>query len=250
MNRLLLVLVFAATLLVSLIWMTPLGFALDRSNLNRSGLSWNEAQGTVWNGRILGVSFGRQVLGDVRLKLRPLSLLGGALSYNIEFAGPAGQAAGQVAATRDRAMVVRDLRLAADIAALEGLSTDIRQIGGEVRVRLAELRFAGGRCQVARGTLTTDALTKAGLAYGRDFGDFAGEFGCEGGMVLLPMRGESGNGDVVTAELRAGAAEVSSLTADVATGDQDLGLALGLLGFGYEDGRYVYRRELELGRRP
>ena len=65
--------------LVALVWaglsQIPLGFALRQVPLNAMGVNWTQSEGTVWNGRIMGVYLNGQPVGDIDVALQPVSLL-------------------------------------------------------------------------------------------------------------------------------------------------------------------------------
>ncbi len=238
--------VFLVVLVGAIVASTPLSFVMERAGAEAYGLNWREARGRVWNGRLDGLAFGAQPIGDVQLRIRPGALMSGRLSYRIDWSGPPGRGTG-IVTTGAGGVALEGLRAEARVEELRGLTDVVRAAGGFVRVRADVLRFSGGRCDAARGTVATDVLANLAAAVGKSFGEIQGAIACDGAMLLIPAEAVSGAGDEFEATLRAGFAETSTLKATARTADPDFAAALSSLGFDFEDDAFVYRRQANLG---
>ena len=145
-----------------------------------------------------------------------------------------------------RSFGVTNLRSEIDVRAINGLSNQVRQIGGTLRLRADEIAFRNNRCETAIGTITTDTLTRAASAYGRDWPDLAGDLACVDGMLSIPLDAQASTGELISVRAKAGLVAPSSLEARVSGADIELETTLALLGFSLENGSYVYRREAGL----
>ncbi|MEO0983617.1 MAG: type II secretion system protein N [Pseudomonadota bacterium] len=239
-------LVFVIVLAFALVAATPLSFVLQRANIASTGLQWGQAQGTVWNGRLSGLTYGVQPIGDMRLSLRPSALLSGRVAYDLDWNGPAGRGSGTLEFNRD-VVILENVEAEARIAELKGLADRVRALGGRVELRAETVRVRRGRCAEASGRVSTDALANAAAAFGRAFAVVEGPIECDGPMLQIPLQGRSSAGDELVARLRVGVVEPSTFEAEARTEDSDFGVALSLLGFEFSEGLYKYRRETSLG---
>ncbi len=241
-GRVLLIVLFLAAAILAGLSQLPLSYVLKQSGASSSGLSWARAEGTIWKGRITGLAYGAQPIGAAHLRLRPASLLGGHVSYDVQWAGPPGRGSGTLSAGRNEDYAIADLRLEASISALNGAADWVRANGGELRIRADKIRFSGGRCMEAVGTVSTDVLTRAAMAWGQTWPDVSGELSCDAGMLLVPLEGERNGAERVQAVARIGIVEASSVEASVVNADPQLENALALMGFVYENDAYIFRQ--------
>ncbi|MEL6862068.1 MAG: type II secretion system protein N, partial [Pseudomonadota bacterium] len=87
MRTLFFLILFVLILIGGLVAYTPLGFVLGQSGIGGLGVGWAKTDGTLLQGRISGLYAGTQPIGDVSLKLRPLSLLTLQPSYDVQWGG-------------------------------------------------------------------------------------------------------------------------------------------------------------------
>lgn len=245
-TRVVLIILFLAAAIAAGLSQLPLSYVLNQSGVSSSGLSWARAEGTVWEGRITGLAYGAQPIGTARLHLQPAALLSGRVAYDVQWAGPPGRGSGLLSAGRGGDYSVADLRLEASISALNGAADWVRANGGELRVRADKVRFSKGRCAEAVGTVSTDVLTRAAIAWGQTWPDVSGELSCDAGMLVVPLEGERNGAERVQAVARIGMVEVSSVEASVVNADPQLENALALMGFVYENDAYVFRQSAAL----
>lgn len=231
-----LVIVFVA----SLIAMMPIGYPLRLAGLERSGVSYATAEGTIMSSRISGVEMAGQPIGDVLLDLRIWSLLSGRLSYDVQWGGPSGRGAGQVSVVPTGQLELGRLNAEQNIAALEGLMNAVRDVGGTVRIRNGALSVGQDRCESGSANISSDILTLAAQPYGRNFGDIVGTLSCQDGAFVVDLESQSDSGDTFDVLARAELSGVSEVTAEVRTNDPELAIVLGQLEFENEDGVWRY----------
>jgi len=191
-------------------------------------------------GRISGLYAGNQPIGDVSLKLRPMSLLTLKPSYDIQWGGAGGRGTAVLTLSRT-AVQGTNLKMQQEIGALEGLAAPIRAMGGSLRLVEGSFRITQSGCESAAGTLTTDTISTLAAQYGRQFGAISGPISCENGAFLIAMTGDSEKGDQVSIDARASLTGQGEFTAGVRTQDSQIIVALTQVGFRRENGRFVYR---------
>lgn len=246
MRRLVLLIIFIAFLIGALISYTPLGFVLNQSGAGAAGIGWAKVDGTIAKGRISGLYIDTQPLGDVNLKLRPLSLLSLRPSYDIQWGGAAGRGTGILTLARG-ALIGEEIRMQQEIGALESLSPPVRAMGGSLRVAGGSFRLSQTGCDQASGTLSTDTLSTLAAQYGRQFGQISGPISCDTGAFVIDMEGRSDAGDQVEIDARAALTGQGEFTTRISTQDTQIIIALTQIGFVRENGQFVYRQSRSAG---
>ncbi|MEO0817237.1 MAG: type II secretion system protein N [Pseudomonadota bacterium] len=239
--RIILVLVVAAAVAV---WTVPLGFIIDRAGVAGQGVTWGQVQGTAWSGRVSNVAFGRQLVGDIDLKLRPAGLLTGTLAYDLSLSGPVAAGTAKVYAGGDR-IGIEDADLSARVDQLIGLNASVRQAGGIVRLRGISLEVDRAlNCLSASGGLWTEVLANLGAEYGETLPELDGNLQCYDQMIALDLKGVSETGIDVSIDAKVGVSDVSSFNARIGGVSGEIAQALTALGFSVSGGDFVYVREL------
>lgn len=241
MRRLMMLILFILVLAVALVALTPLGYVLNRSGVGALGVGWAKIDGTMFEGRISGLYAGIQPIGDVNLKLRPLSLLTLQPTYDIQWGGAAGQGTANIKLS-GRALQADDIRMRLEIGALEGLEPAVRAMGGNLDVENGAFKLTLAGCETAGGTISTNTLSTLAAQYGRQFGEIAGPIDCVDGAFDIAMIGQSDNGDQVEIDAQAGLAGNNSFETRIQTSDGQIIVALTQIGFVREDGKFVYRQ--------
>ena len=236
-----------AVTLIALVWFTaaqvPVGFVLKRLPVNAMGIQWTQSEGTIWNGRIMGVYFNGQPVGDIDVALKPLSLVTLQPGLDVQWGGAGGRGAGTLTLIDSDSFEASDLRLQQNVASLESLSTDLRAIGGTFRLSNGRVRIDGQRCSDASGNLHTDTLALAAEQFGREFSDLTGTLGCENGAFDLAMRGQGPAGDTIAISAEATLQGEATIDVIINTEDSDIEMLLANAGFAREDGAWTYRRD-------
>jgi hypothetical protein len=242
MRKILLFVVFLVVLVGSAIAFTPLGFILNQSGLGNTGAGWAKVDGTLAKGRISGLYLNNQPIGDVTLKLRPMSLLGLAPTYDVQWGGAGGRGTGVITLRRN-ALEAKELRIQQEISALESLAMPVRAIGGTIRLTDGSVKVTRAGCESGTGDVTSNTLSRAAEQYGTQFGPLAGNLSCEGGAFLLAMAGQSEANDTLELDGEATLLGAYKLLVEVTTADQQISFALGQMGFARQNGIWVYSRE-------
>lgn len=238
------------TAIAALVWFglsqLPLGFALRRLPLNTMGVQWTQSEGTVWNGRIMGVYLNGQPIGDVDVALKPFSLLAFKPEVDMQWGGAGSRGAGTLVLDGG-AVEGRDLRLEQQVAALQNIATELRSIGGVFRLSDAAVRIEDGRCESATGQLRSNTLSLAAERFGRDFPALEGAISCENGAFQMNMEGRSKQGDMINIDGHAALYGPSDVEVAVTTSDKDVEAYLASSGFSREDGVWTYRKSSVAG---
>lgn len=209
---------------------TPLGFVLERAGLSARGAVWAEAEGTVLNGRISGLELRGQNVGDVSLKLRPMSLLRLTPTYDVTWDGASGRGTGLVA-LQGQTPVATELIIVQDLNGIEAIAAPLKAIGGHMRLDGGEVTLNRDGCTFASGEVSTNVLEKAAAQYGRQFGLLSGPFGCVDGEFDLVLEGRSDASDTVDFKARIDLLGQTSFNASIFTQDGEVRYVLKQIGF-------------------
>lgn len=246
MRKLLMLVLFILILIVGLFAFTPLGFILNQSGAGNMGVGWAKVDGTLMKGRISGFYAGTQPIGDVSLKLRPMSLLTMSPSYDVQWGGAGGQGTAMLTLSRS-ALSADDIRMRLEIGALEGLEPAVRAMGGTLDIEGGAFQLTRTGCETASGSMSTNALSTLAAQYGRQFGEIVGPISCESGAFVIAMAGESDVGDQVNIDASANILGGGDFATRVQTQDTQIILALTQIGFVRENGAFVYRQSRTAG---
>ncbi|MBR9835534.1 MAG: type II secretion system protein N [Alphaproteobacteria bacterium] len=242
MRTLILTLVFVLALIAGLVAFTPLGFVLERSGLARTGAGWAQVEGTIMQGRISGLHVSGQPVGDVNLKLRPISLLTLSPQYDVQWGGAGGSGSGLITMTQN-SLLAEELRLQQNISSIEGLALPVRAIGGTVRLTGASIKLTRTGCERAAGTITTDVLSRFAQQYGRQFGAVQGPLACKNGEVVADLEGRSERGDRLSVAARGSLLGSAVFDAVIETRDTEVMLALSQTEFQRDGDSWRYHYE-------
>lgn len=238
------ILLIVLVALVAAVATLPLGVVTGQVEARgASGFSWTQVQGTIWNGRISNLRFGRQVIGDARLSLKPEALLGGTLAYHVELEGAAVRGGLDAGVNLSRQVSLNDINLTADARHLVGMNDAVRAAGGIARISGAGVDLGQMQCRSARGTVSTDMLVALGTRYDQALPELGGEIRCIEGMLVVALEGAADSGVSVWIDSQIGLVAPSRLEARVEGAEGDVAVALDALGFTSRSGEYTYVRE-------
>ena len=216
----------------------PLGIVLDRSGLAGGKLVWSAAQGTIWNGRVVGLTFQGQPYGDLRTRLRLQELTLGRLAFDVRLQGAGIRGLGIVRPIGLNAVEATDVQLELDLSALNKLDPRLRGVGGQVEFQGSKVMLDRSGCVEARGTASSDMISRVAGALGQSWPRVSGELRCEDGALVVPLEGGGPQGELFSAQGKFGK-EDSSIEARVSNADAALGYALGSIGFKLNNGEYT-----------
>ena len=219
----------AFAILAAIILFLPLRLAGALIGFDNLGLTARSAGGTVWSGQLDQARLGPVDLGTLDVGLKPLPLLLGRASLDVERAAAEGTQAlsGTVSVGIGR-------------RAIDGLTGTVggSTIGGlpieSIAFDNATVVFADGRCVEASGRATvTVGLSIAGLQLRNGM---TGGLNCEGRDLVTTLTGQSGL-ERLRLTIDADGSYVARLM--VQSTDPFLGAALTAAGFGPTDQGYV-----------
>jgi general secretion pathway protein N len=123
------------------------------------GIACSQLGGTLWSGHCTGLSAGGHVLGNLRWRLRPASLLRGRLSASVQFDTAGGRVAGDVSAypggRLEAGAVAADLDLRR--AQLPGVPPDLH---GRVVAELPSIGWSRGALTRMTGRIEAADLVR------------------------------------------------------------------------------------------
>jgi len=242
-SRHLLIFLFIAVFVTTLVARAPAGLALDLAGLDSAGLSHGRVAGTIWSGEVSRVNLRGQPLGRVTFEARPGAVLSGRIAYDVTVMGETGEARAVAFAGRER-RGVENLVGDINVQALRRLDPRLRQVPSTVQLSIRELSFATKRdCRSADGGLRSDVLTRLGEAWQWEGPAMTGRVRCDGDTLLVELEGVDGD-EAIRARLQVDPAQMRySLRASVETSNPGVEAALRELEFTRsEGGAFVYTR--------
>ncbi|MFM2100471.1 MAG: hypothetical protein RLZZ366_2010 [Pseudomonadota bacterium] len=169
------ILLFALVLAAALILMFPLRVAVGFMG---PMLSARTASGSIWRGTLQDVSFGGVSLGDFRVRLSPLSLLGGKVALQFEGVGDRARRGTLFAKFSGYGADDINARIALP-GMFAPLPIDV------VELHAASAAFGSKACRTASGRVS---ITLSGSFAGISLGDaLSGQLRCDRGIVTLPL---------------------------------------------------------------
>lgn len=232
MMRLIYFIILIGMLIAGLIVGAPLSFAMKTSGLANSGVSWQQARGTLWNGQITGLGYLNYNLGTVEISASPMSLLAGGISGEFDWRSSSGMANGYLKATK-HSVRARQLDANIFVQALDDLHPELRRTGGTLSFKDTSLELnASGKCVAANGQSKLDLLQRVGEQYGRDWPILSGEVKCENGGIVVPLRGTGGNQE--TFEVNLTYDGVSTIALSILTEGLDAETTITLQAIGFQ----------------
>ncbi len=243
-TRIGLIALFILVFLCALVARFPLAYALERAGLERAGVSHERVSGTVWSGRVAGLTVMGQPLGRVTLDLQPGALLSGELAYRLAFEGETGEGRGRIALGPDGTVHVRDLVADIDVQSLRRLQPQLRQVPSQLQVTLPHLVLGPDRrCRTAAGQVRTDVLEAIGARLDWRGPVLDGRLGCEDGALALMLAGGDPGGERIDVDGEVALdTQTYRVEARISTGVARVAETVRALGFAGADGTYVYRK--------
>jgi len=174
---------FAAFILF-LVLLMPANLALSLTGAN-TFLGYQEAQGSIWNARLLGAQVRGRPLGTMDLSISPLTLMTGNLSADVRFGGGGKQ--GSFALKTGSVTEIDRLDLVLDVSAVLGPAA----LNGVLTVRGGSFTYDGGRCTAGRGAVRSNILESGFAAMGVTAPVLAGDLSCMDGKPAFTLAGEN-----------------------------------------------------------
>lgn len=173
-----------AAFILFLILFMPARLALSFTGAN-AFLGYQEAQGSIWNARLLGAQVRSRPLGTMDLSISPFALVTGDLGADIRFGGGGRQ--GSLSLNTGATTEIKDLNLALDVSAVLGPAA----LNGVLTVRDGTFTYEGARCTAGRGIARSNVLESGFAAMGLTAPVLAGDLGCTDGKPSFALAGEN-----------------------------------------------------------
>ncbi len=151
------------------------------------------ASGTIWNGRLTGVSHGGVLVGDIGYRLSALSLLLGRVAVEAESAG--GALLGRARFTFGvGGPEIRDVSAEFNLGAIRQYTFFGVRYQGVARLKAQRLKLSDKTCVADAATLSTSAFEALADRWSGAPLPLAGAIVCEAGAIVAALDGESADG--------------------------------------------------------
>ena len=203
-------------------------------------VQFQEVNGTIWNGEINGLTTGDVYLGDIAFRLRPLSLLTGAVAADVTARDGAAVGTGRVSANLfSRRVAISNASFAFDLSSVRRYSLFGIPYQGRIEARDAGLDWSRTGCSRASGEIWTDVLNASAKTLVGESLLLAGPAACADGRITIALKGgnRAGDADIMIA---IDPSMTYRLIASVDLGSADLENNLRRIGFEDGDGVLVY----------
>jgi len=217
---------FAAALIVAGVSLAPAQLLFRGSE---GVLTFQRAEGTIWNSTLRRADLGGLDGGDATVKVSVLPLLQGSLVSQIDFFGP--DLSGQV---RLHAGLNGDRRIEAPSLTISGMRAQgFGRVPGTTRLSGVDMSFKKQACVDARGQIDSDVLVRVAEQTGSEAPPLKGNAVCADKFGRLMLQGESA-GDSAAALLDLAGDGTGSWTVTYRTSKPQLAAALVTAGFSPE----------------
>ena len=220
----------------------PMSMAADMATSRFPDFKFSQASGSVWDGKLGQVSYGKQFIGDLAVKTELLSLLTGnaAGTLGLSREGFSGQANISYGLGNGR-LDLKEANVAGNTAMVPGMPAAIAKGDGKFTLKLADVKFTEGACAEAKGEVWTDALTKVNI-HGWKGPELRGPVTCAGGKLNVEAGGKAETGEDVLAVMTISQHLDMELTATVSNASPGALQALAEVGFKPEGDKLVLRQ--------
>lgn len=216
-------LLIALALIAALLVFLPMRIVFDASGLGGRGISARSVEGSVWSGTIRDLRLGRLAIGDMDASLSPIALLSGETLLEMTRAHDAA----------DLTPLSFDLAKSGNALALRNATGEVgaADLLAPLPVRSLALdgvniAFDGSKCAAASGAVRVNIEQSLfGITLQRGL---SGTVRCDGGDLLLPLKGQSGLEQMDIRITGAGRYSADFRLGGLGAG---MGAALGALGF-------------------
>ena len=127
---------------------------------------------------------GLDYIGAVNFQLKPKALIVGGLPFSFTTQSPAMFISGQ--ASRKQ---LKDIRFSGTLAKLPTRDGRLKELAGQVEIRVADLNIKDGKCSSASGQASTDFLMMNQARWQWRGPKLSGPISCEAGDLLANLSG-------------------------------------------------------------
>lgn len=190
------------------------------------------AEGTIWRGRLLGVSYNGVALGDIDYRLHALSLVLARASIDLKSAGGALEGNGNLR-IEPRAVEFRDFSATFNLGAIRNYTFFGARYQGLAKVTAQRLRLTREGCEAEAAAISTSAFDALSRQLSGGAFPMAGAIDCRDGALTASLKGEGADG---AAELNVAIRTDFSYALTVAARPKRPDVSRALEFFGFENG--------------
>ena len=177
--------------------------------------------GTIWDGQVRGLDF----IGSANFKVSPKAWISVGLPLSFVSQSPAMSISGQASHKQ-----LKDIRFSGVLAKLPTRDGRLKELAGQVDIRLDELQIKDEACSFAEGQVSTDFLALNQARWQWKGPTLSGPISCENGDLLLNLVGRE-NRQIIRADLRLSKNGNYGANITVQTDQPEAGVVLPLYGF-------------------
>lgn len=238
-------LLFLFIALVSIVVLAPLSAVMNVAAKSAPAINYTTANGSVWNGSVMGLRYGAQPVGNVQLKTDWLSVFGGALKSSVAVTDGGVLAAGDARIGLDGGINLSNIKVRGNTSDLLSLKQDIRMLGGDFSLSLKKLTLKSGACRKAEsGEVWTNILTRFEQKYDWKGPELKGPITCENGRIVVNMTGTGERGETVSAYLAFDLNANGTFRAEIEKASEKVAQAATVLGFVTLGDKLVYEHSV------
>jgi hypothetical protein len=217
--------------IVGAVALFPMSMAAEFAAKAAPDFKYDKADGSVWSGKLTGVAYGSQRIGDVAVSGDFGALFGGKAAGTIALSRNGLTGAADMAwPLGGKELALSKFKLEGAVSTVRGMPEAVASRGGKFRLELSDLKFAGDKCQSAKGEVWTDALAKV-THKGWTGPELRGPVGCENGKLVVHATGKAPSGEDVVARMDIGGHLDMAMTATVTNATGGAVESLKSLGF-------------------
>ena len=184
--------------------------------------------GTIWKGQARGLDY----IGIANYRFNPKAWLSGGLPLKFTSQSPAMLISGQASPKQ-----LKDIRFSGTMTKLPTRDGRLKELAGQVNIRVIELQIKDGGCDFANGQISTDFLALNQARWQWKGPTLEGPISCEGGDLLVNLSGRE-NRQIIRADLRLSKTGRYSANITVQTDQIEAGVVLPLYGFEKQGRQY------------
>lgn len=221
--------VAAAGFAFAILAFAPAGLAASALKRAAPLTSIAGAEGTLWNGRLIGVAHGDVLVGDIDFRIRVWSLLLARATVDLTSANGALEGAARVR-VRPGSLEFERVSANFNLGAIRRYSFFGVPYQGALIVTAERFRLTSAGCEVENAVISTSAFDALARRWSGGAFPMDGAITCLDGALVASLKGEGADG---TADLRATVRPDLSYALTVAARPRkpDIGRALEFFGF-------------------
>ena len=229
----------AATFFATCIAIAPASLIAPFFSSANGNVSYANLEGTVWQGKVTGLTVSGARVGDVEYKLSALSLLTLAPRIDVSSTNGAVRGQGVVSAGLGGRASLQNASFEVDLGPFAQRGVLGMPVQGVAQVKIAKARLSSRGCVEAEGNVWTDVLEAPARQYRGDGFALRGPVECDGDDLLISLSGNGTDGAAALA-FKVTPNFTYELTATAQPTQDDVATALRYFGFEDNDGALIY----------